>query len=474
MLKYKHHPVGQLCSIIKGETGLASALPGNYPLVTTGADRKSCKTYQFDTEAVCIPLVSSTGHGKKSLNYVHYQSGKFALGTILAALIPREPQKLSAAFLHRYLQFYKDRKIVPLMKGAANVSLAVKDIAKIEIPVPPINEQKSFIELFNKLSDSSYKLLNEFSNQTTYLSQLRQAILQEAIEGKLTAEWRKKNLVNHEYTQMHTNKKKDISVHSSSFVVDDLDFAPASVLLEKIKAEKQRLIEEGKIRKEKPLAPIKPEEIPFELPEGWIWCRLPQILDTGDSLRRGPFGSSITKSMFIPKSQHSTKVYEQKNAIYKDYSIGSYYINIDIHKNLKYFLTGPGDIIISCAGTIGETYILPSEAPKGIINQALLKIRLNNKIVCNQFFLKVFKSQTKARLNNDARGTAMKNISSVVYLKNELVFPLPPLAEQRAIVERVDRLLSMVDDLEKQVTERKGQAAELMQTVLREAFETGK
>jgi type I restriction enzyme S subunit len=107
-----------------------------------------------------------------------------------------------------------------------------------------------------------------------------------------------------------------------------------------------------------------------------VWSRLPDLLAIGNSLRRGPFGSSITKSMFVPKSDSATKVYEQKNAIYKNYSLGSYYINLNQHPNLKTFIVGPGDIIISCAGTIGETYILPNEASNGIINQALLKIQV--------------------------------------------------------------------------------------------------
>lgn len=96
--------IGDLCTIEKGTTGIASAIPGEYPLVTTALARKTAKEFQFDTEAVCIPLVSSTGHGKKTLNYVHFQKGKFALGTILAAVIPKDPNRLSAGFLHRYLQ----------------------------------------------------------------------------------------------------------------------------------------------------------------------------------------------------------------------------------------------------------------------------------------------------------------------------------------------------------------------------------
>jgi type I restriction enzyme S subunit len=263
MSDWPMHLIGSLCDIVKGETGLASAIPGEYPLVTTGAERKTANTYQFDTEAVCIPLVSSTGHGKKTLNYVHYQEGKFALGTILAAVIPKDKNILSASYMHRYLQFYKDRKIVPLMRGAANVSLAAWDIAKIEIPVPPIEKQRSLIQLFNKLYDFDSIFEDEVATQSDIIAKIRQAVLQEAIEGKLTADWRKSNPV----------RKGDVGYD-------------AAALLEKIKAEKQKRIVEGKIRKEKKLAPIKVEDVPFAVPEGcvdeiggnmltntlWIYC----------------------------------------------------------------------------------------------------------------------------------------------------------------------------------------------------------
>jgi type I restriction enzyme, S subunit len=91
MSEWRTVTLGDACSIEKGTTGLAKATPGKYPLVATGAERRTCSEYQFDTEAVCIPLVSSTGHGEKTLNYVHFEPGKFALGTILAAVAQRRP-----------------------------------------------------------------------------------------------------------------------------------------------------------------------------------------------------------------------------------------------------------------------------------------------------------------------------------------------------------------------------------------------
>ncbi|MBO6100463.1 MAG: restriction endonuclease subunit S, partial [Spirochaetaceae bacterium] len=203
MTQWKKVKIGDVCKIVKGTTGIASAEPGEYPLVVTAEERKTCSTYQFDCEAVCIPLVSSSGHGKKSLNNVHYQSGKFALGTILCAVIPNNSDELDARFLHQYLQFYKDIVLVPLMKGAANVSLSMKDIATVEFPMPPIERQKELSNLFVLLQEKQKELSAEFEKQSEYAKLLRQNILQDAIEGKLTADlpcrqagWRKSHFKN--------------------------------------------------------------------------------------------------------------------------------------------------------------------------------------------------------------------------------------------------------------------------------------
>lgn len=203
MSEWKKVKIGDICRIVKGTTGIASAEPGEYPLVVTAEERKTCSSYQFDQEAVCIPLVSSSGHGKKSLKNVHYQSGKFALGTILCAVIPNNPEQLDARFLHQYLQFYKDTILVPLMKGAANVSLSMKDIATVEIPLPPIEKQRELSSLFITLRENQKKLAAETEKQLEYTKLLRQNILQDAIEGKLTADlpcrqagWRKHSFKN--------------------------------------------------------------------------------------------------------------------------------------------------------------------------------------------------------------------------------------------------------------------------------------
>jgi len=240
--------------------------------------------------------------------------------------------------------------------------------------------------------------------------QLKNAILQEAIEGRL--------------------------------VPQDPNDEPASVLLERIRAEKERLIKEGKIKRSKKTATDEEIEAPFEIPEGWEWCRLDDLA----SYKKGPFGSSLTKSMFVPDTPDVYKVYEQKNAINKDATLGHYYIDRDKYEELKGFAVLPYDIIVSCAGTIGETYILPQEIREGIINQALMLIRLFDRSI-TYFYLLYFDYILKNEAAKESKGTAIKNIPPFEVLKNFLI-PIPPLAEQKRIANEVERWFAVVEALE--------------------------
>ena len=146
--------------------------------------------------------------------------------------------------------------------------------------------------------------------------------------------------------------------------------------------------------------------------------------------------------MFVPKSKHSIKVYEQKNAIQKDYRLGEYYISEDKFSEMQSFVTHPSDIIVSCAGTIGETYFLPQDAPIGIINQALMRVRLYNLDIVDYwqlFFAYILLSEKDMK----GAGSAIKNIPSFEYLKGILV-PLPPLQEQKRIIEKYNELAKFI------------------------------
>ncbi len=138
--------IGDLCEAVKGRSPIKKTPPGPYPLVVTAEERSSSAQYQFDCKAVCIPLVSSTGHGHASLKRIHFQQGKFALGNILCALYSRDENVLSTEYLYEYLSHYKDERLVTLMRGSANVSLNPRDILNASIMVPPIEEQWRIVE----------------------------------------------------------------------------------------------------------------------------------------------------------------------------------------------------------------------------------------------------------------------------------------------------------------------------------------
>lgn len=437
MSNWKQARIGDLCEIIKGETGLASAPPGEYPLVATGADRRSCATWQFDTDAVCIPLVSSTGHGKKTLNYVHYQSGKFALGTILAAVIPKNPSILTARFLHLYLSHFKDTVLVPLMKGAANVSLPMKEIASVEIPVPPLEEQQNLIDLIFRIEDEHGELLSETNRQGDLLKQLRQAILQEAVEGKLTAKWRR------QYPVVKGDPQYD-----------------AAALLAQIKAEKERLVKEGKIRKEKPLLPITDADKPFDLPDGWVWCRLGEV---ADGFQYGSSAKSIKDGKFpvLRMGNIQGGQIDWTDLVYTN-----------AKDEAKKYRLSEGDLLFNRTNSrelVGKTALFDGRR-EALFAGYLVRVSMLGKIsptysnfVLNSKHHREWCDENKT----DALGQSNINATKL----RDFLFPLPPLAEQQAIVARVDSLMAVIDELEKQGIERKDQARLLMQTVLREAFE---
>ena len=163
---------------------------------------------------------------------------------------------------------------------------------------------------------------------------------------------------------------------------------------------------------------------PFGIPNSWAWVKLG---DLGE-YKKGPFGSSLTKSIFVPKSENSIKVYEQKNAIQKNFELGDYFITKEYFlEKMQGFIIKPNDIIISCAGTIGEVYRIPKEAPQGIINQALMRVRLNDLTIF-EWFIVAFNFVITAN-SHQAKGTAIKNIPPFSILKS-LYIPLPPKNEQ--------------------------------------------
>jgi type I restriction enzyme, S subunit len=154
---------------------------------------------------------------------------------------------------------------------------------------------------------------------------------------------------------------------------------------------------------------------------------------------RGPFGSSLKKEYFVPEGSTTYKVYEQKHAINREINIGDYYIDSQKFDELKRFEVKPGDVIMSCSGTIGKFFVIPSNAKPGIINQALLNFKLNDSLINHDYFLQ---SMYSIISTIESKGSGIANITSVNNIKKTNLF-LPALIEQNefsTFVRQVDKL----------------------------------
>jgi len=174
-----------------------------------------------------------------------------------------------------------------------------------------------------------------------------------------------------------------------------------------------------------------------------------KIINICKSIVRGPFGSALKKEFFVPKGENTYKVYEQKNAINEDSLLGTYYIDENKFNELKRFECKPGDIIMSCSGTIGKIYQLPNDIEKGVINQALLKFTLDYSKVLPIYFLEFIKSNIQ---NLETKGTGLQNLGSVSYIK-EMEIPVPTMEQQKQFVELVEQIDKQKFEIQKSLEE---------------------
>lgn len=151
-MSLRRYKIGEVCQLVRGTSPTLKTPFGPYPLVVTAEFRRSADSWQIEGPAVCVPLISSTGHGDAALHRVHYQEGRFALANLLVALLPNNSDVCDAKYLYHLLMARKDQIFVPLMLGTANVSLKERDIAEVEIPLPPLAEQRRIVARIEELA----------------------------------------------------------------------------------------------------------------------------------------------------------------------------------------------------------------------------------------------------------------------------------------------------------------------------------
>lgn len=149
--------LGDLFSVEKGRIGIRAATPGQFPLVTTGENHQTHVEPHYSGDAVCIPLVSATGHGHASIKRLHHITGEFAVGSILCACIAKD-ERVLARYVYYWLSARKDDVLIPLMQGSANVALKLADIAGIEVPLPPLSKQQAIVARLDALANKARQL----------------------------------------------------------------------------------------------------------------------------------------------------------------------------------------------------------------------------------------------------------------------------------------------------------------------------
>lgn len=327
---------------------------------------------------------------------------------------------------------------------AAQPVISLKRISSINFPLIDIERQKAFIEIIKKVEngethfgeeyselnnalksvDSINELQDELSCQLTQLENLNQTILQEAVQGKLVAQ--------------------------------DPNDEPASELLKRIKAEKAK---SGK--KEKPLPPIKPEEIPFEIPENWVWCRLGEIcskIGSGST----PKGSNYSKSGF--PFFRSQNIYNN-GLVYDDIK----FVSDEVQKQMNGTIVLANDILLNITGgSMGRCALVPEDFEEGNVSQHVCIIRplqvdrnYFHKIILSPYFQKfIFSSTTGA----GREGLPKYNLE-------QFAIPLPPLSEQKRIVAEIEKQFAKTKQLKEHIIANQQATEQLLKALLHQAFE---
>jgi type I restriction enzyme S subunit len=200
-------------------------------------------------------------------------------------------------------------------------------------------------------------------------------------------------------------------------------------------------------------------------PKGWKTKTIEQLVKKQKySLKRGPFGGALKKEIFV---KDGYLVYEQYHALNNDFSMARYFIDEKKYKELIGFAVNPKDIIISCSGVyLGKLAIIPENAREGIINQALLKVTLDESKIRNDFFVFHFTQQNfKQKYFDSNRGAGVPNFPPMKVFK-QFPFISPPIELQNKFAERIQA----IEVQKTQAQDSLAQAEDLFNSLLQRAF----
>ena len=309
-------------------------------------------------------------------------------------------------------------KVLPLVANGGDSKNAIKgktlnatSLSNLMMPLPPLAEQQRIVAKIEELMPlvEEYRKAEErlTALNAEFPDKLRKSILQQAIQGKLTER-------------------------------DPAD-EPASELLKRIRAEKERLIKEGKIKKEKPLPSIAEDEIPFEIPDRWIWVRLDDLVCIRGG-KRMPKGKALTTT---PTEHIYVRVTDMQNGTILDNDL--HYVPDDVYPLISKYIIEQDDVYIVIVGsTIGKTGIVPARFDRMNLTENAVRL---TPIMISKLYLKLAleTDAVQTQLMDRVRQEGQPKLA-IIRLRSALV-PLPPFAEQQRIVDRVNELLAVCDEL---------------------------
>lgn len=417
----------QLFNIEKGILQSSKCIEGEYDFITAAADWKTHNEYTHDCEALIFAAAASG-----SLGRTHYVNGKFISSDLCFILTPKEPEKLpvNMRFYHIIFNLYKNEIVAATKAGTSKEAIGLRVFGEYELPYFDISIQQKVKAEFGKAEALKNDLFDEYTYQLTQLEHLNQAILQEAVQGKL--------------------------------VPQDPNDEPASELLKRIKAEKAK---SGK--KEKPLPPIKPEEIPFDIPENWVWCRLGGI---AVNVEYGTSQKAEMASDHIPVLRMNNI---QSGKL--DYT-NLKFVSNTIEDLPRLFLKD-GDLLFNRTNSfelVGKSavyrgsesvmtfasYLIRVQFDKNIISEYISNYI--NSPICRETQLEPDIIQQNGQANFN--GTKLKNI----------LVPVPPISEQKRIVAEIEKQFAKTKQLKEHIIANQQATEQLLKALLHQAFEVEK
>ena len=418
--------ISDLFDFEKGSLQSSKNTPGEFDFITASSEWKNHNEFTHNCEALIFAAAASG-----SLGRTHYVNGKFISSDLCFIITPKNENKypIDLKFYHIIFNTFKEDIVKNTKAGTSKEAIGLKSFGNYKLPYFDINVQKEIRKKINLLKKDTFTIDFELTNQLNLIKQLRQSFLREAMQGKLVS-----------------NKTKDSKAGAE--------------LLAEIQTEKENLIKEKKIKKSKPLPPISEEEIPFEIPENWVWCRLGEIcIKITDGFHNTP-----------PKVQNGfpyiAATHVKSDKIDWD---NCNYVAEKYHKEL-YNKTTPnkGEVLIVNIGAgCGTPAIIDVDYEFSFKNTAILKF--NQILTSNKFLFYYFILRKDEFYLNLTKGGLQPFLS--LKILNEISVSLPPLEIQERIVSKLDELMRFCDHLENSIKKSQKLNEQLLQQVLREALQ---